>query len=208
LAQQGGGVSACAVCDGAMPFYRNKRLAVVGGGDTAMEEAMYLTKFASEVVIIHRRDSFRASKVMANRVLAHPKVRVLWNSQVTDVVGDEFITGLKLADTVTGSVSEIEVGGLFVAIGHTPNTRFLKGQLDVTEHGYIKVSSWRTATSVDGVFAAGDVIDDYYRQAITSAGTGCMAALEAERWLAHHGIGETPVLETGESSIAAAAAEA
>ena len=207
LAQQGGGVSACAVCDGAMPFYRNKRLAVVGGGDTAMEEAMYLTKFASEVVIIHRRDSFRASKVMANRVLAHPKVRVHWNSQVTDVVGDEFITGLKLADTVTGAVSEIEVGGLFVAIGHTPNTRFLKGQLDVTEHGYIKVSSWRTATSVDGVFAAGDVIDDYYRQAITSAGTGCMAALEAERWLAHHGIGETPVLETGESSIAAAAAE-
>jgi thioredoxin reductase (NADPH) len=207
LAQQGGGVSACAVCDGAMPFYRNKRLAVVGGGDTAMEEAMYLTKFASEVVIIHRRDSFRASKVMANRVLAHPKVRVLWNSQVTDVVGDEFITGLKLADTVTGAVSEIAVGGLFVAIGHTPNTRFLKGQLDVTEHGYIKVSSWRTATSVDGVFAAGDVIDDYYRQAITSAGTGCMAALEAERWLAHHGIGETPVLETGESSIAAAAAE-
>ena len=207
LAQHGGGVSACAVCDGAMPFYRNKRLAVVGGGDTAMEEAMYLTKFASEVVIIHRRDSFRASKVMANRVLAHPKVRVLWNSQVTEVVGDEFITGLKLADTVTGVVREIEVGGLFVAIGHTPNTRFLQGQLDVTEHGYIKVSPWRTATSVDGVFAAGDVIDDYYRQAITSAGTGCMAALEAERWLAHHGIGETPVLETGESSIAAATAE-
>jgi len=207
LAQHGGGVSACAVCDGAMPFYRNKRLAVVGGGDTAMEEAMYLTKFASEVVIIHRRDSFRASKVMANRVLAHPKVRVLWNSQVTEVVGDEFITGLKLADTVTGAVREIEVGGLFVAIGHTPNMRFLQGQLDVTEHGYIKVSPWRTATSVDGVFAAGDVIDDYYRQAITSAGTGCMAALEAERWLAHHGIGETPVLETGESSIAAATAE-
>ncbi len=207
LAQHGGGVSACAVCDGAMPFYRNKRLAVVGGGDTAMEEAMYLTKFASEVVIIHRRDSFRASKVMANRVLAHPKVRVLWNSQVTEVVGDAFITGLKLADTVTGAVREIEVGGLFVAIGHTPNTRFLQGQLDVTEHGYIKVSPWRTATSVDGVFAAGDVIDDYYRQAITSAGTGCMAALEAERWLAHHGIGETPVLETGESSIAAATAE-
>ncbi|MFN7530456.1 MAG: thioredoxin-disulfide reductase [Gemmatimonas sp.] len=207
LAQHGGGVSACAVCDGAMPFYRNKRLAVVGGGDTAMEEAMYLTKFASEVVIIHRRDSFRASKVMANRVLAHPKVRVLWNSQVTEVVGDEFITGLKLADTVTGAVREIEVGGLFVAIGHTPNTRFLQGQLDVTEHGYIKVSPWRTATSVDGVFAAGDVIDDYSRQAITSAGTGCMAALEAERWLAHHGIGETPVLETGESSIAAATAE-
>ena len=208
LAQIGGGVSACAVCDGAMPFYRNKRLAVVGGGDTAMEEAMYLTKFASEVVIVHRRDSFRASKVMANRVLSHPKVRVLWNSRVTEVLGSDFITGLQIQDTVTGEASEIEVGGLFVAIGHTPNTKFLGGQIDITEHGYIKVSSWRTATNVEGVFAAGDVIDDYYRQAITSAGTGCMAALEAERWLAHHGIGETPVLETGESSIAAPAAGA
>ncbi len=206
LAQQGGGVSACAVCDGAMPFYRGKRLAVVGGGDTAMEEAMYLTKFASEVVVIHRRDSFRASKVMANRVLTHPKVRVLWNSRVTDVLGDEFITGLRLQDTVSGSTSDIEVGGLFVAIGHTPNTRFLGGQLDTSEHGYIKVAPWRTSTNVEGVYAAGDVIDDYYRQAITSAGTGCMAALEAERWLAHHGIGEAPVLETGESSIAKAEA--
>lgn len=205
LAQAGGGVSACAVCDGAMPFYRNKRLAVVGGGDTAMEEAMYLTKFASEVVIIHRRDSFRASKVMANRVLSHPKVRVLWNTRVADVLGGEFITGLALEDTGTGATSELEVGGLFVAIGHTPNTQFLGGQIDVSEHGYIRVSSWRTATNVDGVFAAGDVIDDYYRQAITSAGTGCMAALEAERWLAHHGIGETPLLETGESAIAVAA---
>ena len=205
LAQAGGGVSACAVCDGAMPFYRQKRLAVVGGGDTAMEEAMYLTKFASEVVIVHRRDSFRASKVMANRVLSHPKVRVLWNSRVTDVVGSDFITGITLEDTVTGVTSELEVGGLFVAIGHTPNTRFLEGQLDTTEHGYIKVAPWRTATSVDGVFAAGDVIDDYYRQAITSAGTGCMAALEAERWLAHHGIGESPVQETGESTISVAA---
>lgn len=192
LAQQGGGVSACAVCDGAMPFYRNKRLAVVGGGDTAMEEAMYLTKFASEVVVIHRRDAFRASKVMANRVLSHPKVRVLWNTTVTDVLGGEAITGLRLQDTVTGATSELEVGGLFVAIGHTPNTKFLDGQLATTEHGYITVASWRTATSVDGVFAAGDVIDEYYRQAITSAGTGCMAALEAERWLAHHGLGETP----------------
>jgi thioredoxin reductase (NADPH) len=208
LAQIGGGVSACAVCDGGMPFYRNKRLAVVGGGDTAMEEAMYLTKFASEVVIVHRRDSFRASKVMANRVLSHPKVRVLWNSRVTEVLGGDFITGLQIEDTVTGEASEIEVGGLFVAIGHTPNTKFLGGQIDVTEHGYIKVSSWRTATNVEGVFAAGDVIDDYYRQAITSAGTGCMAALEAERWLAHHGIGETPVLEAGESAIAAPVAGA
>lgn len=199
LAQQGGGVSACAVCDGAMPFYRNKRLAVVGGGDTAMEEAMYLTKFASEVVVIHRRDAFRASKVMANRVLSHPKVRVLWNTQVTDVLGDDAITGLRLADTVTGAVSELEVGGLFVAIGHTPNTRFLDGQLATSEHGYITVASWRTATSIDGVFAAGDVIDDYYRQAITSAGTGCMAALEAERWLAHHGIGDATASEIAPS---------
>ncbi|HEY0930281.1 MAG TPA: thioredoxin-disulfide reductase [Gemmatimonas sp.] len=204
LAQTGGGVSACAVCDGAMPFYRQKRLLVVGGGDTAMEEAMYLTKFASEVVIVHRRDSFRASKVMANRVLSHPKVRVLWNSRVTEVLGTDFITGVRLEDTTTGATSELEAGGLFVAIGHTPNTRFLNGQLDTTEHGYIKVAPWRTATTVDGVFAAGDVIDDYYRQAITSAGTGCMAALEAERWLAHHGIGESPVLETGESTISTA----
>jgi thioredoxin reductase (NADPH) len=184
-----------------MPFYRHKRLAVVGGGDTAMEEAMYLTKFASEVVVIHRRDSFRASKVMANRVLEHPKVRVIWNAQVTDVLGDQFITGLQLTDTETGTVSEVEVGGLFVAIGHTPNTKFLQGQLDTTEHGYLKVTAWRTETNVPGVFAAGDVIDDYYRQAITSAGTGCMAALEAERWLAHHGIGESPVLATTEAPV-------
>ncbi len=201
LAKSGGGVSACAVCDGAMPFYRNKVLAVIGGGDTAMEEATYLTKFASEVVIIHRRDSFRASKVMANRVLAHPKIRVLWNTQVVDVQGDDFITGLTLADTHNGKRSTIEVGGLFVAIGHKPNTSFLEGQLDLTDHGYIKVTPWRTQTSVPGVYAAGDVIDDYYRQAITSAGTGCMAALEAERWLAHHGIGESPVLETAEGPV-------
>lgn len=204
LAQQGGGVSACAVCDGAMPFYRNKRLAVVGGGDTAMEEAMYLTKFASEVVVIHRRDTFRASKVMASRVLNHPKVRVVWNAEVSEVLGQEFITGVRLRDTVQGTESELEVGGLFVAIGHTPNTAFLGGQITTSEHGYIKVAPWRTATNIDGVFAAGDVIDDYYRQAITSAGTGCMAALEAERWLAHHGIGESPVLETGESSVSQA----
>jgi thioredoxin reductase (NADPH) len=195
LATTGGGVSACAVCDGAMPFYRNKRLVVVGGGDTAMEETLYLTKFASEVVVVHRRDSFRASKVMAQRVLSHPKVRVIWNARVTDVLGDDFITGVRLEDTVTGATSELEVGGLFVAIGHTPNTRFLAGQLSTTEHGYVQVTPGRTATSVDGVFAAGDVIDDYYRQAITSAGTGCMAALEAERWLAHHGIEDSAAPE-------------
>lgn len=201
LAQTGGGVSACAVCDGAIPFYRNKVLGVVGGGDTAMEEAMYLTKFASEVVIIHRRDSFRASKVMANRVLTHPKIRVIWNARVSRVLGDDVISGVELTDTETGAISRQELGGLFVAIGHAPNTKFLNGQIDLTEHGYVKVEQWRTATSVPGVFAAGDVIDDYYRQAITSAGTGCMAALEAERWLSHHGIGESPVLETAEGMV-------
>jgi thioredoxin reductase (NADPH) len=190
LAKSGGGVSACAVCDGALPHYRNKRLAVVGGGDTAMEETLYLTKFASEVIVIHRRDKFRASKVMAERVLNHPKVRVIWNAVVTEVLGDTEISGLQLQDTVTGAQQTLDVGGLFVAIGHAPNTAFLGGQVELTSFNYIKVSSWRTVTSVPGVFAAGDAIDDYYRQAITSAGTGCMAALEAERWLAHHGIGE------------------
>jgi thioredoxin reductase (NADPH) len=200
LATSGGGVSACAVCDGALPFYRNQVLAVVGGGDTAMEEALYLTKFASEVLIIHRRDSFRASKAMATRVLHHPKVRVLWNTRVADVLGDDAITGLRLADIGTGVERDVAVGGLFVAIGHHPNTGFLAGQLETTPQGYLVVTSGRTATAVPGVFAAGDVIDDYYRQAITSAGTGCMAALEAERWLAHHGIGESPVVETAETA--------
>ncbi len=201
LAQTGGGVSACAVCDGAIPFYRNKVLGVVGGGDTAMEEAMYLTKFGSEVVIVHRRDSFRASKVMANRVLSHPKIRVIWNATVTKVIGDDVIRAVELTDTVTGATSELELGGLFVAIGHAPNTGFLTGQLELTAHGYVKVDAWRTATNIPGVFAAGDVIDDYYRQAISSAGTGCMAALEAERWLSHLGLGESPVLETAEAIV-------
>ena len=199
LALSGGGVSACAVCDGALPFYRNRVLGVVGGGDTAMEEAMYLTKFASEVVIIHRRDAFRASKVMAQRVLAHPKIRVEWNARVAEVLGDDIVTGVRLEDTRTGEQRDLPLGGLFVAIGHEPNTKFLAGQIDLTPYGYVKVAPWRTETSVAGVFAAGDVIDDYYRQAITSAGTGCMAALEAERWLAHHGIGESPILETAET---------
>ncbi len=203
LAQSGGGVSACAVCDGALMFYRNKVLAVVGGGDTAMEEALYLTKYASEVVIIHRRDKFRASRVMADRVLGHPKVRVIWNTRVAEVHGESEIERLSLENIATGEKSDLTVGGLFVAIGHEPNTKFLNGQLDLTVHGYIKVDPWRTSTSVPGVFAAGDVIDDYYRQAITSAGTGCMAALEAERWLAHHGIGESPILETAEGPVPA-----
>jgi thioredoxin reductase (NADPH) len=204
LAQSGGGVSACAVCDGALPFYRDKVLAVVGGGDSAMEESLYLTKFAKEVVIVHRRDQFRASPIMAQRVLENPKIRVLWNTAVTEVLGYDVITGLRLKDTVSGDEREMEVGGLFVAIGHTPNTAFLDGQLDLHPTGYICTpEAWRTATSVAGVFAAGDVMDSYYRQAITAAGTGCMAALEAERWLAHHGLGESPLSETAEAPGAA-----
>ena len=201
LAQTGGGVSACAVCDGALPFFRNKRVAVVGGGDTAMEESLYLTKFASEVVIFHRRDAFRASRVMADRVLAHSKIRVEWNTEVVEILGYDEITGLRLEDTVSSERREMDVGGLFVAIGHTPNTAFLEGQLELTPHGYIKTKPWRTATDIEGLFAAGDVMDDYYRQAITAAGTGCMAALEAERWLAHHGLGESPILPTAEAPV-------
>jgi thioredoxin reductase (NADPH) len=201
LARTGGGVSACAVCDGALPAFRNARVAVVGGGDTAMEEASYLSKYASEVFVIHRRDALRASKVMADRVLENPKIRLVWNSEVVEVRGEDFITALQLRDTVAGELSELEVGGLFVAIGHTPNSAFLDGQVEMHSNGYIKVAPGRTCTSVPGVFAAGDVMDDYYRQAVTAAGTGCMAALEAERWLAHQGLGEavSPVLETAEA---------
>ena len=202
LARNGGGVSACAVCDGALPGFRNQRLAVVGGGDSAMEEATYLSKFASEVVLLHRRDSFRASKVMADRALSNPKIRVEWNTEVVDVMGDDFITGLKLRDTLTSQTRELSVAGLFVAIGHTPNTDFLKGQVALHPAGYIVTPSpWRTCTSVPGVFAAGDAMDSYYRQAITAAGTGCMAALEAERWMAHEHVegAVAPVLETAEA---------
>jgi thioredoxin reductase (NADPH) len=186
LAQGGGGVSACAVCDGALPFYRGRTLAVVGGGDSAMEEALYLTRFAGEVLIVHRRDEFRASKVMARRALAHPKIRPVLNRRVLQVVGERVIEALELEDTRTGETSLLPVGGLFVAIGHTPNTAFLSGQLALDAAGYLPVEPGRTATSVGGVFAAGDVMDSYYRQAITAAGTGAMAAIEAERWLAHH----------------------
>ena len=185
LAQGGGGVSGCAVCDGALPFYRGKRLAVVGGGDSAMEEALYLTKFAGEVLVVHRRDSWRASKVMAERVLSHPRITPVWNARPVAVLGDDVIQGLLVEDTITHERRSLDVGGLFVAIGHTPNTGFLQGQLALDAKGYVQVQPWRTATSIEGVFAAGDVMDSYYRQAITAAGTGAMAALEAERWLAH-----------------------
>jgi len=202
LAQSGGGVSACAVCDGALPAFRGQVLAVVGGGDSAMEEALYLTKFAEEVVIIHRRDQFRASPIMAERVLADRRIRVLWNTVVTDVVGDPFITAIRLEDTLTAEQSELAVGGLFVAIGHTPNTGFLHGQLDLLPNGYILTpDGWRTRTSVEGVFVAGDAMDSYYRQAVTAAGTGCMAALEAERWLAHEGLSPTDVPAVTASAV-------
>lgn len=180
------GVSACAVCDGALPLFRNKPLAVVGGGDSAVEEATYLTKFASKVYLIHRRDELRASRIMAERAKANSKIEILWNSQVTEVYGDgNVVKGIEVASTVDDSSKRMDVSGLFLAIGHTPNTSFLDGQVETNDAGYIVWQKpFRTATSVDGVFAAGDVADDYYRQAITSAGTGCMSALDAERWLA------------------------
>jgi len=184
------GVSACAVCDGALPIYRSQPLAVIGGGDSAVEEATYLAnlKNAATIYMVHRRDELRASKIMAQRALEHPKIEMVWNSQVQEVLGDgDKVTGLKLVSTVDDSTRELQIGGMFVAIGHTPNTAFLNGKLDMNEKGYLKWSlPFRTNTSVKGVFAAGDVADDYYRQAITSAGTGCMAALDAERYLAEN----------------------
>ncbi|HSW44061.1 MAG TPA: thioredoxin-disulfide reductase [Phycisphaerae bacterium] len=189
LARSGGGVSACAVCDGALPAFRNKELAVVGGGDSAVEEATYLTKFASKVYMIHRRDELRASKIMARRAIDNPKIEILWNKIVADVLGAEKITGVRLKDTKTQEESELPLAGLFMGIGHTPATQFLKGQLDLDAKGYIQLKdSCRTTTSAEGVFAAGDVVDSVYRQAITAAGMGCKAALDAERWLAEKGI--------------------
>ena len=189
LAQAGGGVSACAVCDGALPVFRDQPLAVVGGGDTAMEEASYLTKFASKVYIIHRRDEFRASKTMQERVLSAGNTEVLWNKTVTDVFGDSKITGVELKDTVDGSTSTLDVAGLFIAIGHTPATKFLEGSgLACDESGYVILPDRTSRTNVEGVFAAGDLADSVYRQAITAAGMGCQAALDAERWLAETGV--------------------
>lgn len=189
LARLGGGVSACAVCDGASPVFRNKELVVVGGGDSAMEEASHLTRFASRVYIVHRRDAFRASAIMQQRVLGNPKVQVIWNATVVDVLGDEKITGVRLKDVKTGEIRDLPCGGLFLAIGHSPNTEFLRGTLELDPKGYVVVKGqYRTSTSVEGIFAAGDVMDPHYRQAVTAAGTGCMAALDAERWLAARGV--------------------
>ncbi|NOX57717.1 MAG: FAD-dependent oxidoreductase, partial [Planctomycetes bacterium] len=189
LARSGGGVSACAVCDGALPVFRDKELAVVGGGDSAVEEATYLAKFASKVYIIHRRDELRASKIMQQRALENPKIEVLWNKTVKDVLGEEMVSAVRLTDTKTQEDSDLPIGGLFMAIGHTPATGFLDGQLELDQKKYIKLADpYRSTTSVDGVFAAGDCVDSTYRQAITAAGMGCKSALDAERWLADRGV--------------------
>jgi thioredoxin reductase (NADPH) len=189
LATMGGGVSACAVCDGAHPLFRDQPLAVVGGGDTAMEEASYLTKFASTVYVIHRRDSLRASKIMQKRFMDRPNAKVLFNKAVEDVLGDDKITGVRLKDTVTGELSTLDVKGLFIAIGHTPATKFLKNSgIEFDESGYIALKQRNSYTNIPGVFAAGDVADSHYRQAVTASGMGCMAALDAERWLAAEGV--------------------
>ena len=181
------GVSACAVCDGALPIYRSKPLAVIGGGDSAVEEATYLAnlKGADTIYLLVRRDEMRASKVMQDRALNHPNIEMRWNTVVDEVQGDgKLVNNLKIKSTVDGAIDDLPVGGMFVAIGHTPNTSFLGGAVDMNESGYIRwTKPFRTNTNVNGVFAAGDVADDYYRQAITSAGTGCMAALDAERYL-------------------------
>jgi len=189
LAQSGGGVSACAVCDGALPMFRDQPLAVVGGGDTAMEEALYLTKFASKVYVIHRRDELRASKVMQDRLFAQPNVEMMWNKVVTDVLGEDRVTGVELEDTTTGERSHLEIKGLFIAIGHTPATRFIReSELEFDDKGYIRLATRSSATNIEGVFAAGDVADSVYRQAVTAAGMGCQAALDAERWLGSMGV--------------------
>jgi thioredoxin reductase (NADPH) len=185
------GVSACAVCDGALPRFRNKPLVVVGGGDSAVEEATYLTKYASEVHMLMRRDVFRASKIMQDRATSNAKINIHYFRELDEVLGDDKagVTGIRIRNNQDNSTEELPASGLFLAIGHTPNTTFLKGQLELNEKGYIKFTTlMRTYTSVEGVFAAGDVADDYYRQAITSAGTGCMAALDAERYLAAKGL--------------------
>jgi len=186
------GISACAVCDGAAPIFRNRPLAVIGGGDSAMEEANFLTKYGSKVYIIHRRDAFRASKIMQKRALDNPKIEVIWNTEVLKAFGNErgSLSGLNLRNIVKNEESSLEVSGLFFAIGHEPATKFLEGQLELDSDGYIVTNPGTTQTSIPGVFAAGDVQDKRWRQAITAAGTGCMAALEAEHFLQEVGVQE------------------
>ena len=190
----GRGVSACATCDGA--FFRGEEIAIVGGGDTAMEEALFLTRFAKTVHVIHRRGEFRASKIMQDRVLKSGTVRVHWNTVVTDVLGDDAVTALRLQDTETGDTRELPVTGFFVAIGHKPNTDLFRGWLDMDEAGYVQTHADSTWTDTPGVFVCGDAQDHVYRQAVTAAGTGCMAAIDAERWLAEQDIIDEPRTET------------
>jgi thioredoxin reductase (NADPH) len=178
------GISACAVCDGGLPMFRNKEMVVIGGGDTAVEEATYLTKFASKVYLVHRRDELRASKAMQQRAFNAPKLEIVWDTVLEDVYGEKFLEGVVLKHVKSGEVKKLPAGGLFYAIGHTPNTAFLEGQVKTDESGYIVTTPGTTKTSVEGVFAAGDVQDKVYRQAVTSAGTGCMAALDAEHFIA------------------------
>jgi len=178
------GISACAVCDGALPVFRGKDLVVVGGGDSAAEESTFLTKFASKVYLIHRRDQLRASKILQERVLKHPKIEVIWETVVEDVLGEDVVSAVRIQHVKAGTTRELRCGGLFYAIGFDPNTKLFAGQLGLDEHGYIITQPGSTATSVPGVFACGDVQDKKYRQAVTAAGSGCMAAMDCERWLA------------------------
>lgn len=181
------GVTACAICDGAAPIFKNRPLFVIGGGDSAVEEAVFLTKYGSRIYIVHRRDQLRASKIMAERAMKHPKIEILWNSVIEKIAGDQIVRKVVLKNLATGKLEEKDAGGVFFAIGHQPNTGFLKGQIKTNETGYILVKNGSTRTSCEGVFAAGDVQDPTYRQAVTAAGTGCMAALDAERWLTEMG---------------------
>ncbi len=182
------GISACAVCDGALPIFRNKVLIVIGGGDSAVEESTYLSKFASKVYLIHRRDTLRASKIMQQRLFDNPKIEVVWNSLPVDVLGEQMVTGVRLEDVVSHRQRDLACGGLFYAIGHEPNVAVFRGQIELAPDGYVITAPGTTKTSVEGVFACGDVQDRYYRQAITAAGSGCMAALDCERWLAARGV--------------------
>jgi thioredoxin reductase (NADPH) len=181
------GVTACAVCDGAAPIFREKDLYVFGGGDTAVEEAVFLTKFGKKIFLVHRRDELRASKIMTERALKNPKIEIVWNHILVKVEGDSVVKSITLQDVKSGQETEREAGGVFFAIGHTPNTAFLQGQVELEPNGYIKVKPGTTYTNIEGVFAAGDVQDHVYRQAVTAAGSGCMAALDAERWLSEKG---------------------